>query len=78
MSTDTDPAYLPHENLHPRLHPRRGIDHAALTTADTVVIQHIITDGTIDRAMLAALQVKSCTQQGLIDTVRAPITGERP
>ena len=38
---------------------------------NTVVIQHIITKGTIDEQILKALQKKNKTQADLIDAVRA-------
>lgn len=37
---------------------------------NTVVIQHIITKGTIDEQILKALQKKNKTQADLIDAVR--------
>ena len=37
----------------------------------TVVVQHIITDGTIDERIMKALQYKDRTQSALIDAVRA-------
>ena len=40
-------------------------------TSQTVVVQHIITDGTIDERILKALQYKDRTQSALIDAVRA-------
>jgi len=40
-------------------------------TAGTVVIQHIITKGTIDERILAALSKKEMTQSALIDAVKA-------
>ena len=40
-------------------------------TAGTVVVQHIITDGTIDERIMKALQYKDRTQSALIDAVRA-------
>ena len=39
--------------------------------SQTVVVQHIITDGTIDERILKALQYKDRTQSALIDAVRA-------
>lgn len=40
-------------------------------TADTVVIQHIVTKGTIDSRILKALSTKDSTQSALIDAVKA-------
>lgn len=40
-------------------------------TAGTVVIQHIITKGTIDERILKALSLKELTQNSLIDAVKA-------
>lgn len=40
-------------------------------TADTVVIQHIVTKGTIDSRILKALSAKDSTQSALIDAVKA-------
>lgn len=42
-------------------------------TADTVVIQHIITEGTDDLKILKALEQKDFTQASLIDAVKADI-----
>lgn len=42
--------------------------------ADTVVIHHIITEDTIDRQILGALDRKDRTQEALIDAVKAQIT----
>ena len=42
-------------------------------TADTVVVQHIITKGTIDGRMLKALSAKDRTQSALIDAVKADL-----
>ena len=39
--------------------------------SQTVVVQHIITDGTIDERIMKALQYKDRTQSALIDAVRA-------
>ena len=44
-------------------------------TAGTVVIQHIITKGTIDGRILKALKEKNKTQAALIDAVRASLRG---
>ncbi len=40
-------------------------------TSETVVIQHIITKGTIDEQILSALSKKNMTQTALIDAVKA-------
>lgn len=40
-------------------------------TSDTVVIEHIITKGTIDERILKALSFKEVTQNALIDAVKA-------
>ena len=40
---------------------------------NTVTIQHVITKGTIDEDVLAALEKKDCTQEALIDAVKARI-----
>lgn len=40
-------------------------------TSQTVVVQHIITDGTIDERIMKALQYKDRTQSALIDAVKA-------
>lgn len=40
---------------------------------DTVVIHHIITEGTIDENVMAALRQKERTQDGLIDAVKAQL-----
>lgn len=45
-------------------------------TADTVVIQHIVTEGTIDERILKALSEKEGTQSALIDAVRAEVKKE--
>ena len=39
--------------------------------SETVVIQHIITEGTIDERILKALSDKDSTQSALIDAVKA-------
>lgn len=44
-------------------------------TSGTVVIQHIITKGTIDGRILKALKEKNKTQAALIDAVRASLRG---
>ncbi|MBQ3303438.1 MAG: DEAD/DEAH box helicase, partial [Clostridia bacterium] len=41
--------------------------------ADTVVLHHIITAGTIDEQIMAALQRKDRTQAALIDAVKAQL-----
>lgn len=43
--------------------------------SSTVVIQHIITDGTIDEHIMAALKQKDKAQAGLIDAVKANLGG---
>ena len=45
-------------------------------TADTVVVMHIVTKGTIDERILKALEQKDGTQSALIEAVKAEI-GER-
>lgn len=45
-------------------------------TSGTVVIQHIITKGTIDERILTALNKKEVTQNALIDAVKADLGGE--
>ena len=42
-------------------------------TADTVVIQHIITKGTIDEQIMKALKTKDTTQAALISAVKADL-----
>ena len=42
-------------------------------TANTVVVQHIITQGTIDRRILNALKQKDKTQAALIEAVKAEV-----
>jgi hypothetical protein len=44
---------------------------------DTVVIHHIITKGTIDEMVMAALQKKDKTQAALINAVKANLEGHR-
>ena len=44
-------------------------------TSGTVVIQHIITKGTIDERILKALSKKELTQNALIDAVKAELGG---
>ena len=43
---------------------------------ETVVVQRIITKGTIDERVLKALESKDTTQASLIDAVRADIEGK--
>ncbi len=43
---------------------------------DTVVVQHIITNGTIDEDILAALEKKDTSQEALLAAVRARIGGK--
>jgi SNF2 family DNA or RNA helicase len=43
--------------------------------AETVVIHHIITKGTIDEQIVAALKQKDKTQAALIDAVKASLEG---
>ena len=45
--------------------------------SDTVVVQHIITDGTIDEDILRALKDKDETQSSLIKAVKARIGGSK-
>ena len=40
-------------------------------TAGTVVVQHIVADGTIDERMIKALKAKDSTQAALIEAVKA-------
>ena len=42
-------------------------------TAKTVVVQHIIADGTIDERILRALKQKDKTQAALIEAVKAEV-----
>ena len=42
-------------------------------TAETVIVQHIITKGTIDERIMKALQNKEQTQTALIDAVKADL-----
>lgn len=44
-------------------------------SSNTVVIQHIVTEGTIDERILKALDGKQKTQDALLDAVRAEIGG---
>ena len=43
--------------------------------ASTVVIQHIVTKGTLDTRVLAALKQKDRTQEALIEAVKLTIGG---
>ena len=42
-------------------------------TAETVVVQHILTEGTIDGRIMKALSEKDSTQAALIDAVKADL-----
>ena len=42
-------------------------------TAETVVVQHIITEGTIDGRIMEALSEKGSTQEALIEAVKAEV-----
>ena len=42
---------------------------------NTVTIQHIVTKGSIDEDVLAALEKKDCTQEAIMAAVRARIGG---
>jgi SNF2 family DNA or RNA helicase len=42
-------------------------------TAETVVVQHIVTKGTIDERILRALSLKDKSQSELIDAVKADL-----
>lgn len=42
-------------------------------TANTVVIEHIVTAGTVDESILRALQAKDKTQSALLDAVKAEL-----
>lgn len=42
-------------------------------TSETVVVQHIVTKGTIDEQILKALDAKDTTQTALIDAVKADL-----
>lgn len=42
-------------------------------TADTVVVQHIVAEGTIDERIMKALSEKDTTQSALIDAVKADL-----
>lgn len=43
--------------------------------AETVVIQHIVTEGTIDEEILKALGNKDAQQERLIEAVKAQVGG---
>ena len=43
-------------------------------TAKTLVVQHIIAEGTIDERILRALKRKDKTQAALIEAVKAEVT----
>ncbi|MFX9208801.1 ATP-dependent helicase, partial [Acinetobacter baumannii] len=43
--------------------------------AETVVIQHIVTEGTIDEEILKALENKDAQQSRLIEAVKAQVGG---
>ena len=43
--------------------------------AETVVIQHIVTEGTIDEEILKALENKDAQQERLIAAVKAQVGG---
>ena len=45
-------------------------------TANTVVIQHIVTVGTIDEHIMQALERKDASQAALIEAVKAEIGGK--
>jgi len=42
-------------------------------TAETVVVQHIVTKGTIDERVLRALSLKDKSQSALIEAVKADL-----
>ena len=44
--------------------------------SETVIIQHIITKGTVDERILAALQAKNETQSALLAAVKAELEEE--
>ena len=44
-------------------------------TSGTVVVEHIVTEGTIDEQILKALQAKDKTQAALIEAVKANLKG---
>ena len=41
--------------------------------SETVVVQHIITKGTIDERIMKALELKDTSQSALIDAVKASL-----
>ena len=43
-------------------------------TEGTVIVEHIITAGTIDERVMKALEMKDNTQAALIDAVKAEIS----
>lgn len=43
--------------------------------AETVVIQHIVTEGTIDEEILKALENKDAQQERLIEAVKVQVGG---
>ena len=60
----------------------RALDHVSRLwrqgqQSKTVIIQHIITTGTIDRKIMQALQKKEETQNALIDAVKAELGGKK-
>ena len=42
----------------------------------TVVVQHILTAGTVDERIMKALSAKDATQTRLIDAVKAEVTAD--
>jgi len=46
--------------------------------SDTVVIQHIVTKGTVDERIIKALENKEVTQDALMEAVKAQLTGVSP
>ena len=46
-----------------------------LEQANTVIIQHIVTEGTIDDDILKALTAKDAQQSRLIEAVKAQVGG---
>jgi SNF2 family DNA or RNA helicase len=45
--------------------------------SETVVVQHIITTGTIDERIMKVLTSKAETQGSLLDAVKAELDGEK-
>ena len=43
--------------------------------SETVVVQHLITTGTIDERIMKVVSGKALTQDGLIEAVKAELTG---